>query len=155
MICYGPGYSLLPLSCFYNRVAIWVLLRTLADGLMHALTSRGQPPIYIYTKAEPSDVQWFCLWLRSQSMDRVVCTRGVCPCITPNARLWLRHRQRLMLSEEKFLLQSMPMKRHQRLLEDTPCSVLRTLAGNSWCYHNFACGFVCALATVPIRWFED
>lgn len=91
--------------------------------------------------------------IRSQGLDRMVCTVNQSSCITPTARLWLRYRERLMLPEEKFLLHGMILKDGVDLGNSTT-STLNKLAGNSWSYHNFVVGFVSALCTVPVQWLQ-
>ena len=87
-------------------------------------------------------------------MDRTVCSVNASPCITPNAKIWLRYRSRLMLPEERMMLQAMPMKRHQELVCRSGAHTLCKLAGNAWCYVNFIPGFLSAAACVPMRWFD-
>ncbi len=92
--------------------------------------------------------------IRSQSLDRMVCTVNQSSCITPSARLWLRYRERLMLPAEKFLLHGMILKEEVELGSSTT-SNLNKLAGNSWSYHNFVIGFVSSLCTLPVQWLQE
>ena len=59
-----------------------------------------------------------------------------------------------MLPEEKMMLQAMPMKRHQDLVEHTSSATLSKMAGNAWCYMNFVAGFLSAAACMPVNFFE-
>lgn len=57
-----------------------------------------------------------------------------------------------MLCEEKWLLQGMPMSKHQGVLDSLPGSFPHALAGNGWCFYNFIPAFLVALAAAPISW---
>lgn len=57
---------------------------------------------------------------RSQNIDRIICSRNQCTCVCPSSRLYLRRRKRLMVSEEKWMLQGMPLKDRIPMLEEMP-----------------------------------
>lgn len=51
-------------------------------------------------------------------------------------------------------LQGLNMGKYQRALEETSQTTLNRLAGNAFSLHCFTVGFLAALSTLPISWFE-
>ena len=90
--------------------------------------------------------------LRSQNLDRLQVTSGKVGCICPNARFWCRGRERLLLPEELFLLQGMPV--NSEAMAQTSVQFQKLLSGNAWNFFNFATAFISCLAVMPIDWLE-
>ncbi|CAK0832376.1 unnamed protein product, partial [Prorocentrum cordatum] len=73
----------------------------------------------------------------NQSISRIPRCTGSCPCITPNALLWLRKRQRLLEGPEIFALQGMPWFSNTMLASTFPRpGVYTNLGGNAYNAYN-------------------
>lgn len=108
-------------------------------------------PVTVYTDSD--SVSAPCR-LRSQSLNRIRPTVGRVPCVTPNARIWLRRRRRLLLGDEALCLQGLEIGKIRYVLESMPEQAKSTLAGNSFNFHCYAVGMVAALSSIPIAWLE-
>lgn len=96
------------------------------------------------------------LKLRSQSINRCVtpAQNGKVPCLTPNAKIWLRKASRLLSGDERLALQGVAMTKYATASESTPEHVKCHMAGNAVNYFNMAQGLIAMFAVLELKWFQ-
>lgn len=83
----------------------------------------------------------------SQSIDRVTPMKNKFPCMTPNQRVYLCRRRRMLTGEEALRLQGL-WREHVPFMDEMTDRQLHDLAGNAFCSVSFAACLLSLLAAL-------